>query len=180
VVISNDDFLISNTSFTYCPRCGNAALKSYMTKGFKCVKCQFIYFHNTASAVGAIISTPQGILLVRRAYEPKAGKLDTPGGFVDYGEQLETALSRELSEELNISITEFAYLGSFPNTYNYGSVTYYTSDVFFTCHYDNRKKPVPNDEISEIVYVNDIGTFPLDKMAFYSTKSALSLLKSRS
>lgn len=171
------DNMIKDTGFSFCPKCGKSSLESYLTNSFRCINCQFIYFHNTASAVGAIITTPDGILLVRRACEPFKGFLDTPGGFVDYGEQLETALSREISEELNIKISKFTYLASFPNIYLYEAVTYHTCDVFFTCYYDNKKKPVPNEEISEIIYIEDINSYTLDSIAFHSAKSALNLLK---
>lgn len=146
---------------------------------FQCTSCGFIYFHNAAAAVGAIITTPLGILLVRRTHEPAAGLLDTPGGFVDYGERLESALEREIYEELNIHIDGLEYLSSFPNTYIYESVTYFTTDIFFLCHYNGTISPVPNEEISEIVYINDLGTFSTENMAFESGKKVLELLKSR-
>lgn len=169
--------MLDYTGFIYCPRCSNRALEKHHGNGMKCRKCNYTYFHNTASAVGAIIKAPEGILLTRRAKEPGAGYLDIPGGFVDYGEQLETALSREISEELHLNITEFKYLASFPNTYIYQDVTYFTTDTFFMCNYDGMTDPQPNDEISEIIYIKDIHSFQLDLLAFQSSRSAFTLYK---
>jgi ADP-ribose pyrophosphatase YjhB (NUDIX family) len=127
-----------------------------------------------APAAAAILVTPQGILLTKRAHEPKAGMLDVPGGFVNYNESIETALARELHEELSIKVTNYQYIGSFPNIYVYKDITYFTTDAFFICIYDNRLQPVPNEEIEEIVYV-DPGSIPFDLLAFDSAKAAFKL-----
>lgn len=169
--------MIEYTGFIYCPRCSKASLEQFYTNGFKCKECHFVYFHNTASATGAIIISTKGILLIRRAQPPKKGLLDVPGGFVDYGEPLESALKREVHEELSVDITECRYLGSFPNTYLYETVTYHTTDVFFICHYDESQTLLPNEEIEEIVWVTDINSFEMNLLAFDSTKAALSLTK---
>ena len=42
------------------------------------------------------------VLLIRRGRMPWKGKLAFPGGFVDYGENPETAALRELREECGI------------------------------------------------------------------------------
>lgn len=171
--------MLKYTGFIYCPRCASTSLEPFHENGIRCKVCRFIYFHNSASAVGAIITTSRGILLVRRAHQPQKGLLDVPGGFVDYNENLESALKREVLEELNIEITDWKYLGSFPNTYKYESVTYHTVDTIFTCHYNEKNTPVANDEISEVVWVDDIRSFSLDQMAFNSTKAAMSMFKSK-
>lgn len=58
--------------------------------------------YNTYSADNGLISSNKGLLLIRRNIEPKKGKLALPGGFVNEGENIETAALRELEEETGI------------------------------------------------------------------------------
>ncbi|MFF2887330.1 NUDIX domain-containing protein [Paenibacillus sp. NPDC057967] len=57
--------------------------------------------------VKAIIIRDGKVLLMRRSDEDQvaAGEWETPGGKVDFGEQLESALIREVMEEAGIEIT---------------------------------------------------------------------------
>ena len=147
-------------------------MEVFLKNGIKCTNCGFIYFHNMASAVGGIIETADGILLAQRAHEPRRGFYDLPGGFVDYGESLETAMKREINEETGINITEMSYLGSFPNTYIYEDVTYFTSDAFFVCRIPEGEKPEPSEEICSFLICKP-GEIPFEKIAFDSAKAAL-------
>jgi 8-oxo-dGTP diphosphatase len=56
--------------------------------------------------VDAIIEIPRGIVLVRRRNPPLGYAL--PGGFVDYGESLETAVRREAMEETGLALDDLA------------------------------------------------------------------------
>ena len=120
--------------FKYCPRCGQPSAPADPAKCASCAHCGFVLFMNVASAVGAIIPDQHGrILLLRRANEPRQGKLGAPGGFMDAGESAETALRREVMEEVNLEITTMRYLCSHPNDYAYRAVSYPTADLFFLC-----------------------------------------------
>lgn len=55
------------------------------------------------------------VLLVCRAHEPFAGQWALPGGFVDLGEQVESAARRELAEE-----TGLVWEGSLQKVGGYG------------------------------------------------------------
>ena len=116
----------------YCPLCGAEAFVKYGEKACKCGKCGFVYYFNAATAVAVIIKDEKGrVLLTRRAFEPGKGMLDLPGGFVDPMEPAENAVRREIKEELDLSVTSMNYLGSFPNTYLYGGIVYFTCDLVF-------------------------------------------------
>lgn len=120
--------------FGFCPRCGSDGLRTGDGRSFVCGECGFEYFINAAAAVVALIEDDRGrLLMTRRGREPKVGTLDLPGGFVDVRETAEQALIREVREELNIQITDFSYFGSFPNTYPFGGITYFTLDLAFVC-----------------------------------------------
>jgi 8-oxo-dGTP diphosphatase len=52
--------------------------------------------------VGAVAIKNGKILLVKRAFEPGAGKWSVPGGLVELGEKLSEACTREMEEETGI------------------------------------------------------------------------------
>lgn len=54
--------------------------------------------------VGAVAIKNGKILLVRRAFDPGAGKWSIPGGLVEVGEKLSEACSRETEEETGIKV----------------------------------------------------------------------------
>jgi ADP-ribose pyrophosphatase YjhB (NUDIX family) len=56
--------------------------------------------------VDAIIELPAGIVLVKRSNPPLGYAL--PGGFVDYGESLESAVRRESMEETGLELLDLA------------------------------------------------------------------------
>jgi ADP-ribose pyrophosphatase YjhB (NUDIX family) len=164
--------VLKYTQFRYCPKCGQDALQQFGENGFICELCGLKYFQNTASATGGIIKTPKGIIITERANDPSRGLLDLPGGFTNYNETLEDALTREVKEELGISIDSLTYLASFPNVYKYAKITYFTTDVFFTAHWDCSSEPVLSDEIARYFYV-DPQQINLEQFAFESTKKAV-------
>jgi NADH pyrophosphatase NudC (nudix superfamily) len=160
--------------FRYCPGCGAKEPKAHSrNKHITCGKCGFEYYHNVASAAGAIIEYGSKVLVAIRANEPKAGMFDFPGGFADYGEPIEKTLTREVQEELGIKIKNPQYLTSAPNIYVYKGVTYATTDLFFTCRIDNPKKIKLNKkEIAGIEFFEP-GRIPVNRLAFDSSKKAI-------
>ena len=75
-------------------------------------------FRNPSLAVDAICLRAGGseILLIKRGRTPWKGKFAFPGGFVDYGEDPEIAVLRELLEETGIE-------GSNPRSVSYTHLT---------------------------------------------------------
>jgi 8-oxo-dGTP diphosphatase len=54
--------------------------------------------------VGAVIVRGGKVLLVKRRYEPLAGRWSIPGGTLELGETLETGVAREMQEETGLEI----------------------------------------------------------------------------
>lgn len=98
-----------------------------------CAACKFQLYFNPAVAVAVFIQRDDGqILLIRRAKDPGAGLLAPPGGFIDIGECAESAVHREILEEVGIRLSKLRFLCSQPNEYLFDGVTYPVLDLFFT------------------------------------------------
>lgn len=156
----------------FCPKCGKPSLNWDGEKKWSCSNCDYVLFHNIAGAVAVIIKFGDEILFTRRNQDPKKGKLDLAGGFVDPKESAEETCARELFEELRIKIdiSELKYLASLPNTYEYKNILYNTIDLFY--EYEVPEKldlHLELSEISETVWIkkNEIN---LEDIAFDSQK----------
>ena len=66
---------------------------------------------NPALAVDVVVVDGDKILLVKRGRPPHQGEWALPGGFVEYGETVESAAKREVQEETGIAINLSAILG---------------------------------------------------------------------
>lgn len=98
---------MSNTqalTYKYCPRSGKDLVykSDYI---LKCSSCNLNFFQSFKPASSVILVTPDGRLLTAvKAIEPKKGTWDFPGGFTALDENLEEGISREMKEELNLSL----------------------------------------------------------------------------
>jgi NADH pyrophosphatase NudC (nudix superfamily) len=140
--------------FQYCPGCGAKSFIFDGEKRFNCNTCGMVFYLNAATAVAVIIRLPDGrIVLTQRRFEPAAGKYDLPGGFVDMGERVEVAAVREVQEEIGIAlnIDQLEFLASFPNTYEYKGVCYYTCDIAFVAHYHGNENFEAMDDVQRVI-----------------------------
>jgi NAD+ diphosphatase len=161
--------------FRHCPRCGSQPLLPHATYGFSCSACGFLFYLNVAAAAAAIIRDDQGrVLLTRRARDPERGKLDIPGGFVDWSETAEEALAREMREELALAIEDPRYFCTVSNVYEFAGLNYRTLDLYFTCHVRDLSGLRPGDDIDGYVFV-DLAQLDAATLAFDSVRRALAL-----
>ena len=141
--------------FSYCPKCGSKDFAWNGDKVFICSACGLNYYINPAPAVAVILQYPDGrIVLTRRKYNPQQGTFDLPGGFVEINEKIEGAVSREIFEELSVTVTRMNYIGSFPNEYVYKGVSYFTCDLAFVCPIPDGTELYPSDDVSEALILN--------------------------
>lgn len=123
----------------------------------------FVYTPRVAADV--IVRRGDSVLLIERKYEPKGWAI--PGGFVEYGEKIEDAALRELSEETGIKAEQISLLGIYsdPSRDKRGHVA---SAVYYT---ESDAEPVAGDDAKNAVF------FPLtalpDNLAFDHKKILL-------
>lgn len=142
-------------TFRYCPKCGTSSFHKETSKSYICKSCNFCIFINTAAAVAGIIKNDDNeILMTIRRFDPAKGKLDLPGGFIEKDETAETALKREIHEELNIDICNVEYFTTYPNTYIYKNFTYNTLDIFYFCKAVNLQNIKADDDICGYEFIN--------------------------
>lgn len=157
----------------FCPECGKQTLNWDGEKKWNCPSCHFRLYNNVAGAVAVVIRWKGEIYLTRRNQDPKKGKLDLAGGFVDPRESAEQTCERELFEELqlNIDVKNLKYLTSLPNVYQYKEIDYNTIDLFY--EYTVSEKFEVNLELSEIsdaqwIHISEVNP---DDIAFDSQKT---------
>jgi NADH pyrophosphatase NudC (nudix superfamily) len=156
----------------YCPNCGKESLQWDGEKKWSCPTCNFTLYNNVAGAVAVVIRYNDEIYLTRRNRDPKKGKLDLAGGFVDPKESAEETCKRELFEELqlDVDISNLKYLTSLPNVYQYKEIDYNTIDLFY--EYNVSEKFEVNLEFSEIseAFWIPLNELDLEDIAFDSQK----------
>jgi len=93
----------------------------------ECRNCDFNFYFSPASTNALILVNKNGeVLLTKRKFEPQKGYWDLPGGFVGLGETVEQSLIRETKEELDLTLKDFTYFGSYTSIYPYRGIDYQT------------------------------------------------------
>jgi ADP-ribose pyrophosphatase YjhB (NUDIX family) len=64
-----------------------------------CAECGYIAYENPKIVAGSVVVVDGGVLLCRRAIEPRRGFWTIPAGYMELGETVEEAARREAQEE---------------------------------------------------------------------------------
>lgn len=157
----------------HCPKCGTTGFIYRNDNSFVCKSCEFQLYINASAAVAALIIDGEGrLLLTRRAVEPRKGFLDLPGGFVDVMETAESALLREIQEELNLKINKYAYFTSAPNEYIFGGLSVFTLDLAYICGVDSFDGIKASDDVSDFIFM-DLNDIPMEEISSCSIKKII-------
>lgn len=157
--------------FLYCPRCAGAAI-TVSGRAVRCGDCGWVYFVNCATATAGVIVHQGKVLLGVRGKPPCLGMLDFPGGFVEFDETAEQALTREIREEFNLTVSDMAYLTSAPNDYFYKGVFYKTTDLYFICAVETVAGIRAMDDVAAYRWADPAALEP-QELAFASGRVAL-------
>ena len=110
-------------------------------------------YDNPPVVVNAIICRAGRVLLGIRGHEDGRYKLELIGGFVEIGETLEQALTREVMEETKIHCgPDVEYFGSFVGTYSDGRKLV---SVVFKCP-NTHESPAITDESLGFTWVDRV------------------------
>jgi len=92
----------------YCQNCGSAVNLSIPDGDnrvrYVCTSCGDIHYENPKIVAGSLPVWKDRILLCKRAIEPRNNYWTLPAGFMENGETLEQAATRESVEEANASL----------------------------------------------------------------------------
>lgn len=165
--------------FRFCPRCGASRTPDKPTQPFQCAACGFHFYFNPCLAVAAILLGPDDkALFIRRAHEPAKGKLAIPGGFVDIGETAESAMRREIKEEVNLEVGPLEFLITATNEYDFRGVVYPVLDIAFVCRALSTSPVAALDGVDAFEWL-DPAQINLEEIAFPSIRAALAAYTAR-
>ena len=129
--------------------------------------CGFILWQNSKPAVAVMIRDDKGqVLMTVRGIEPEKRKLDMPGGFVMFGEQLKDAAVREVKEELGVDVEIGECLGHWVDGYFYQGIDDYSFIAVMEARIvGGEARPADKREIAGIEWVNP-ATVDKSRLAF--------------
>ncbi|MCA9803010.1 MAG: NUDIX hydrolase, partial [Cyanobacteria bacterium HKST-UBA02] len=92
--------------YRYCPNCAHPLEKRLFEdiEKLACPECSFVYWNNPIVVGVAIIPSGDGVVLVKRKFEPRAGMWALPAGFGEPRELPSDTAIRESAEEANVDI----------------------------------------------------------------------------
>ena len=148
----------------FCPRCGATATVRF-PRSLHCESCGYAAFFNPKPVGCALARDADGrVWLARRGLNPGRGRWSMPGGFVDLGETVQTAVARELGEELCVEAEVGALVGVYSKADAGVLVIVYQATLEGT--------PRPTSEATEVrAFARD--EIPWDELAFATDAEAL-------
>ena len=100
-------------TYRHCPSCGKPLKEHGFERCLRCEVCEENFYPIISPAIIVSVFKGDKILLARNTGFPP-GRHSLIAGFVEVGESLETAVHREVMEEVGIRIKNLRYLESHP------------------------------------------------------------------
>lgn len=98
-----------------CPLC-SSTLKTTEIGGrdrIVCIQCEFVHWDNPKPVTATLIPAGDGLVLVKRKFEPYVGDWCLPGGFIEAHESPEDSAVREVYEETGLTVDMDRLLGAY-------------------------------------------------------------------
>jgi ADP-ribose pyrophosphatase YjhB (NUDIX family) len=161
--------------YKFCPHCGNPLGYKILhgNRELACSSCNFIFWLNSKPAVSAFFVKGSSVLLAKRAINPRKGYWDPFGGFLDFHENPETGLRRELKEELGVTISKPAFLGIYIGEYGNNPIQS-TCNIYYIVR-NWKGKLTPQDDVASLKWFDE-RHLP-KKIAFAYIRNAFSGIK---
>ncbi len=153
----------------YCSVCGKPVRKGVPPGDhrmrFVCDECNTVHYENPRLIVGCLPIWGEGVLLCKRANEPRSGYWTLPAGFLETGETAEEGALRETLEEAHAD-AEIVRLFSLYSIPSIGQVY-----LFFLARLkDLQFHPGAETELTKLFVEHDI---PWNEIAFSSVRFTL-------
>jgi len=130
----------------FCGRCGTLTEEVPGLRAKRCPRCDLEAFPRLAPAVICLVEREGERVLLARGPQFAAGTYSCLAGFVEPGEALEDAVTREVREEVGIEVTEIRYFGSQPWPFPHSLM------IGFTAHWLSGDIAVDGVEITEAAW----------------------------
>lgn len=112
-----------------------------------------------------------GVVLIKRKNEPLG--LALPGGFVDVGESVESALVREMKEEISLDVEIVRLLGIYSDPLR--DIRFHTASAVYICRANG--VPIGADDAKEAEILS-LEELPLNDLVFDHKKILMDYLQS--
>ena len=142
---------MSDPVFKYCPVCATPLIEkniNHISRPF-CPTCGLTLFLDPKLVVVVVVRHADKLLLGKRNMEPGKGLWSFFGGYVDRGEKVEEAATREVKEETGLDVQLDGLIGIYSEQGNPHVLIVYQASII---NYQVSSLAVQPEEISELAF----------------------------
>lgn len=162
-------------AYKFCPLCGGE-FEKVDNELLNCKNCKKpFYISPKPCSAAVILNNDNELMLVRRAYDPRKGYWDVPGGFVSLDESIEDSVIREIEEEVGLKLKNLNFLFSYSDRYIYKEINYYCLVSLFLAEVESGEIKAA-DDVSEVKFFS-LDNLPMEDIAFDELKKALGKIR---
>jgi len=166
---------------SHCPLCGTPTVESQAGWTRTCPQDGSTHFPRTDPAVIMLVTDGDDRALLGRSRAWPSGRFSTLAGFVEPGESLESAVAREVAEEVDVAITDISYVGSqpwpFPSSLMIGFFARLDGDPTLTCDLEEMAEAgwFTREEVRRAADWTDTGATPDPDVRLQAVSPVLSI-----